>query len=60
MQQEDRIVDIRTLKRLSSDLLNNDSMLRRVLNSESDTIPATEFIAKLGTWLAILREEFAA
>ena len=51
-------VDIRPLKRLSSELLGNDSMLRRVLESEKDTLSATEFVAKLGTWLAILREEF--
>lgn len=58
--QEDGIVDIRPLKKLSSDLLSKDSMLRRVLNSENDTIAAAEFIAKLGTWLTILREEFAS
>jgi hypothetical protein len=51
-------VDIRPLKRLSSELLGNDSMLKRVLDSERDMIPATEFVAKLGTWLAILKEEF--
>jgi thiamine phosphate synthase YjbQ (UPF0047 family) len=58
--QENGIVDIRPLKRFSSDLLSNDSMLRRVLNSYSDIIPVTEFVAKLGTWLAILKEEFAS
>ena len=51
-------VDIRSLKRLSSELLSNDSMLKRVLESERDTLSATEFVAKLGTWLVILKEEF--
>ena len=54
---ENRAVDIRPLKRLSSELLSGNSMLKRVLASESDAIPATEFVAKLGTWLAILGEE---
>jgi hypothetical protein len=56
MQKEG--VDIRPLKRLSSELLGKDSMLRRVLDGERDTLSATEFVAKLGTWLAILGEEF--
>jgi hypothetical protein len=58
LQREGREIDIRPLKRLSSEILSDDSMLRRVLNSEGDLIPATEFVAKLGTWLAILKEEF--
>lgn len=52
-------VDIRPLKRLSSELLRNDSMLKRILDSERDTLSVTEFVAKLGTWLAILGEELA-
>ena len=58
--QENRAVDIRPLKRLSSELLSGNSMFKRVLASESDMIPATEFVAKLGTWLAILREELTS
>ncbi len=50
-------VDIRPVKRLSSELLSPDSMLRRVLLSEEDTMPANEYAAKLGTWLAILKED---
>ena len=57
---ENRVVDIRPLKRLSSELLSGNSMLTRVLASESDAILATEFVVKLGTWLAILREELAS
>ena len=57
---ENRAVDIRPLKRLSSELLSGNSMLKRVLASESDAIPAAEFVAKLGTWLAILGEELAS
>ena len=57
---ENRAVDIRPLKRLSSELLSGNSMFKRVPASESDTISATEFVAKLGTWLAILGEELAS
>jgi hypothetical protein len=51
-------VDIRPLKTLSSELLPQDSMLRRVLLSEPDVIPASDYACKLGTWLVILKEEF--
>lgn len=62
MQQEHQerkvVVDVRPLKTLSSELLASDSMLRRVLLREDDEIPASEYPAKLGTWLAIMKEEF--
>ncbi len=51
-------VDIRHLKELAVTTLDHESLLRRVLASEPDTLSATEFVAKLGTWLAILEEEF--
>jgi hypothetical protein len=53
-------VDIRPLKTLSSELLPQDSMLRRVLLSEADVITAEDYASKLGTWLVILREETRA
>ena len=53
-------VDIKPVKRLSTELLAGDSMLRRVLLSEEDIMPAGEYVAKLGTWLAILKEELSA
>ncbi len=56
--QQKTVVDIRPVKRLASELLASTSVLRRVLLSEDDIMPATEFVAKLRTWLAILGEEF--
>jgi hypothetical protein len=54
---DERTVDIRHLKELAA-TLDRESFLRRVLAAEPDILTATEFVAKLGTWLAILREEF--
>ncbi|MDG6925731.1 MAG: hypothetical protein JRN09_04195 [Nitrososphaerota archaeon] len=51
------VVDIRPLKTLSTKLLPPESMLRRVLLGEADAMPASDYASKLGTWLAILREE---
>ena len=51
------IVDIRSLKRLAEKILPNDSILRRVLASEPDEMEAKDYLPKLATWLAILREE---
>ncbi len=53
------IVDIRSLKRLAARILPNDSILRKVLLSEPDSLDARDYLAKLGTWQALLREEFA-
>ena len=55
---DERTVDIRQLKELAATTLDSESFFRRVLAAEPDTLSATEFVAKLGTWLAILREEF--
>lgn len=52
------MVDIRSLKRLAAKALANDSILRKILLSEPDVMEPRDYIAKLGTWLAILREEF--
>jgi hypothetical protein len=51
------IVDIRSLKRLAEKILPNDSILRKVLLSEPDSLEARDYLPKLAKWLAILREE---
>jgi len=50
-------VDIRPIKSLVVSLLPADSLLKRVLRSEPDKMPPTDFLAKLGTWLVLLSEE---
>ncbi len=52
-------VDIRALKGFVAVNFSPDSLLRKVLAAEPDRLPAGEFVGKLGTWLAILREEAA-
>jgi hypothetical protein len=52
-----RVVDIHPLKRLAAEVLPSDSLLRVVLTSEPDKMEARDYLAKLGTWLAILKEE---
>ena len=53
------LVDIRPLKVLATQKLAEVSILRRVLLSELDSMPTSDFLAKTSTWLAILREETA-
>ena len=53
-------VDVRPLKRLAVRLLEDGSVFRKVITQEEDTIAAADYCAKLGTWLAILKEEFSA
>ncbi|MGH9918995.1 MAG: hypothetical protein ACRD6W_09030 [Nitrososphaerales archaeon] len=55
-----KAVDIQPLKRLAAEILPVDSILRRVLASEPDSMNAVDYLAKLGTWLALLREEMPA
>jgi hypothetical protein len=50
-------VDVRPVKALAAELLPASSLLRRVLSSEPDRMPPADYLAKLGTWLALLREE---
>jgi hypothetical protein len=57
--KEDVVVNIRSLKGLAAEILMDDSILRKVLLSESDEMDATDYVAKLGTWLVILNEEVA-
>ena len=52
-------VDIRGLKGFVASHYGSGSLLRKVLAAEPDRLPAEEFLGKLGTWLAILREEAA-
>jgi hypothetical protein len=59
-QQKTVIVHLRPLKRLAAELLPSDSILRRVLASEPDEMEPRDYVAKLGTWLALLREESSA
>lgn len=53
-------MDVRPLKALATERLAEGSVLRGVLLTEPDSMPTEDFVAKLGTWLAILREETAA
>jgi hypothetical protein len=50
-------VNIRPIKSLASKLLPASSLLRKVLSSEPDDMPPSDFLAKLGTWLVLLKEE---
>lgn len=54
MQQE---IDIRVLKHYVSTKFGSSSLLRKVIVAEPDYLPAEELVGKIGTWLAILREE---
>lgn len=52
-----REVDIRALKQSVASKLGSSSLLRKVMLAEPDHLPAEELIGKIGTWLAILKEE---
>ena len=52
-----RLVDIRPLKTYVAAEFRSSSLLRRVLTQEPDLVPASDFVGKLGTWLAILKED---
>lgn len=52
------VVDIRSLKTLAVEGLPSDSTLRKVLVAEPDVVAASDYVGKLGTWLAVLKEEF--
>ncbi|MDG6909643.1 MAG: hypothetical protein JRN08_04670 [Nitrososphaerota archaeon] len=51
-------VNIRLVKDTAVRILPADSLLRRVLSSEPDEMRPPDYVAKLGTWLVLLREEF--
>lgn len=50
-------VDIRPLKKFVDTKCRSGSLLKRVLAVEPDNLPAQEFLGKMRTWLAILKEE---
>jgi hypothetical protein len=50
-------VDIRPLKKFAIAKCGSSSLLKKVLLVEPDRLAAQEFVGKMGTWLAILREE---
>ena len=51
------VVDIRSVKQLVVKFLPGESTFRHVILEENDSLPAADFVAKLGTWLLILDEE---
>ncbi len=57
MLQQGSYVDIRPLKMLAKERLGESTLVRRVLLVEADFMSAVDYCAKLGTWLALLREE---
>ena len=58
MQDEPAVlVSIRRIKKWATTKLSADSPLRRVLETEQETIPASDFVVKLGVWLQLLEIE---
>ncbi len=53
-------VDVMTLKQWVASKLGSSSLLRKVMAAEPDRLPAEEFIGKVWTWLAILKEDLEA
>jgi len=51
------LVSIRRIKKWATTKLSADSPLRRVLETEQETIPASDFVVKLGVWLQLLEIE---
>ncbi len=51
------IIDIVALKQSVASKFGSPSILRKVILTEPDRLPAEELIGKIGTWLAILKEE---
>ena len=51
------VVDIRPLKTYVFAKFRSSSFLRKVLTQEPDLVPASDFVGKLGTLLAILKED---
>ena len=52
-----REVDIRALKRSVANKFGSHSLIGKVMLMEPDTVPVTEIVGKVGTWLAVLRED---
>jgi hypothetical protein len=51
------MIDIVALKQSVASKFESPSILRKVMLAEPDRLPTEELIGKIGTWLAILREE---
>ena len=54
---QDRSISLVELKRLSETKLPQDSILRGLILSEPDSIPAESFFSKLAVWLNVLYAE---
>ncbi|MDG6919517.1 MAG: hypothetical protein JRN62_08825 [Nitrososphaerota archaeon] len=52
-----REVDIRALKRWVASKFGSHSLIGKVILEEPDIVPVTEIVGKVGTWLAVLRED---
>ena len=50
-------VDIRALKRSIASKFGSHSLLGKVMLVEPDLIPVEDVVGKVGTWLAVLRED---
>jgi hypothetical protein len=50
-------VDIRALKRSVASKFGSHSLIGKVILMEPDVVPVTEIVGKVGTWLAVLRED---
>ncbi len=51
------LVSIRPIKQWAATRLGGDSTLRKVIEREEETVPAAEFVGKLGVWLQLLDVE---
>jgi len=54
---QDQGISLVELKRLSEGKLPKDSILRRLIISEPDSIPRESFLSKLAVWLKIFYTE---
>ena len=52
-----REVDIRPMKRFVVTKFGSHSLLGKVMLVEPDLIPVEDIVGKVGTWLAVLRED---
>ena len=52
-----REVDIRALKQSVASKVGSHSLIGKVMLAEPDLIPVADIVGKVGTWLAVLRED---
>ena len=50
-------IDIRPLKRSVASKFGSHSLIGKVMLVEPDLIPVADIVGKVGTWLAVLRED---